>query len=187
MISPDDIVSLRKLTRLEELHLIPGPDKDFDIPGFEDTDFQALISGLNNLRGLSLLFSKGKLTMASLTAIAESHPFLASCRISCPVNLLELKARQAPLFRELRALAISGFIPEPAIHEPGNSKIAAARHATMLESYFPKTTYLKCWGPDRPLDVYYFSWDVERAREKSRKAQGKEPIYVPRSISRWLW
>ncbi|PKX99536.1 uncharacterized protein P174DRAFT_500994 [Aspergillus novofumigatus IBT 16806] len=112
-ISPDDLISLGALTHLRELHLVTPLRKGFRIPKFNNTHFRALVSGLVNLREISLSCARENLTTASLIALAESCPCLVSCAIRwLEVNVCELQHCKAPLFPELRELLVNNLVAE---------------------------------------------------------------------------
>jgi hypothetical protein len=112
-ISPVDLISLGTLTHLRELHLVTPLRKGFRIPKFNDTHFRALVSGLVNLREISLSCARENLTTASLVALAESCPYLVSCAIRwLEVNVCELQHCKAPLFPELRELLVNNLVAE---------------------------------------------------------------------------
>ncbi|KAL4861062.1 hypothetical protein BDV12DRAFT_208424 [Aspergillus spectabilis] len=166
-IPPDDIVYLRELTQLRQLNLLTRRQAEIEIPGFDDTHFQALISELVGLRGLSLSCTRRRLATACLIALAESCPLLYSCMVSSlEVNPLELQACRAPLFPNMEELSFSGFVPEP-----GNDEAP--------------TAYLKCRGLDIPADMQKFTKAVEKAWARNRRAQGKRIRTLRQRIVAW--
>lgn len=116
-LSPDDLLSLKVLSKLEELTI--GPDERNDAaavtalnPGFSDSDFDSLCSKLHSLRRIDFNVLCN-LSVAAMVSLWRYHPLLEECTMPqiFDMQALGLINSRRAVFPELRLLEVGGFRP----------------------------------------------------------------------------
>ncbi|KAF4179595.1 hypothetical protein CNMCM8927_007558 [Aspergillus lentulus] len=137
---PEDLVTLRSLRNLASLSLHGLSEVHLGAAEFSDDHFHRLVSGLQDLVTLSLHPYPGKVTSASLAALAKCCPHLETCFIGGEFNVLGLQDYDAPLFPRLAPFRVRCFL-DPDKYDGDPVEVIerrAGEHAQQLERHFPK-------------------------------------------------
>ncbi|PHH91259.1 hypothetical protein CDD83_1176 [Cordyceps sp. RAO-2017] len=133
-----EILSLKKLTQLEELTV--GPDEAEDKAevtafqsSFSDTDFDELVSQLRSLRRIRFMI-QSNLSVLSLASLAKHCPLLEMCTMPQVFDMSPLSGddRAKFSFPNLHYLDLGG-LERPPSENPSSQELASA-----MKTAFPK-------------------------------------------------
>ncbi|KND92439.1 hypothetical protein TOPH_02946 [Tolypocladium ophioglossoides CBS 100239] len=169
-LSTEDLLSLRALSKLEQLSINADCSGDAAAvtafnPGFSNSDFDSLCSALHCLRRIDFNVMCN-MSAAALKSLQRYHPLLEECSLPLifDMHALGLDKRRRVMFPELRLLDVGAFRPPPAFsHRRRAGWIRPAAHvfAALMRRRFPKLEELYVQSDDS------YSTDVVDAFETS--------------------
>ncbi|KAM4062090.1 hypothetical protein HRG_008942 [Hirsutella rhossiliensis] len=144
-LSLEELLSLKKLSRLQELTIEPN-ERETDPTvtaleaAFSDKHFDDIVSHLPSLRRLSFLV-QCTLSAAALLSLAKHCPLLEECNMLpvFDIRMLESEARRnSPLFPKLRFLEVGGFRPSTPNGEQSAEQTPPQDLIDLMKKSFPK-------------------------------------------------